>query len=72
METRGTVVARAYGNRCGQTPVAFFVDYLARVRTQESDSDSAEKEPLQAPCGRNADEDTEPERNEYREEPPTQ
>ena len=52
------------------TLLAFLVDYLGRVQKQETDSGSPEKEPLQAPRDRNTDESTEPERNEYREEPP--
>jgi len=70
-KTTNIAVAGFLGLMVG-TLLAFFVDYLARVWKQESDSDSAEKEPLQAPRDHNTDEDAKPERNEYRKEPPTQ
>ena len=70
-KTTNIAIAGFLGLMMG-TLLAFFVDYLARVRKQESDSDSPEKELLQAPRDRNTNKNAKPERNEYREDPPAQ
>ena len=69
-KTTNVAVAGFLGLMVG-TLLAFLVDYLARVRKQESDSGSAAKEPLQAPRDHKADENAKHERDKDREQPPS-